>query len=135
MIAALKSGTIKIFNVVTKDEISSIFIENEIVDLIHPPTYINKILVVGKTQVELWNVLSGNKIYSFQDAKKLNKYFLNNEVTCVEMSPIIDFAAVGFVDGTILILNLKKAKVVSKFNQDGPVVSLAFSKNIKTEPV
>ena len=51
------------------------------------------------------------------------------------MSPVIDFAAIGFDDGTILIVNLKKAKAVSKFEQDGPVSSLAFSTNIKTDPM
>jgi hypothetical protein len=51
------------------------------------------------------------------------------------MAPIIDFCGVGFEDGTILIVNLKKAKVVTKFNQSGPVTRLAFSKSIKSEPM
>ena len=48
MIAALKTGVVKIYNVITKEEISTIYVENEIVALVHPQTYINKILVVGK---------------------------------------------------------------------------------------
>lgn len=33
--------------------------------MIHPVTYVNKLLFYGGRQAELWNVIEGAKIYTF----------------------------------------------------------------------
>lgn len=130
-----QGGLTKILSIDDKSEISRIFADGEVDDIVHPNGYINKILLVGKTWLKLFNMVSGNNIFDFHTSEKLQKYFLNNQLTCVEMSPIQDFAALGFEDGTVLVVNLKKASVIKKFNQTGKVTSLAFSTSIKTDPL
>ncbi len=41
-------------------------------DIIHPPTYLNKILVVGESELQLFNFVNGQLIYNFK--KSLEKY-------------------------------------------------------------
>ena len=45
----------------------------------------------------------------------------------VEASPLVDIVAVGFDDGVVSFLNLKKDQVVFSIKQKLPVTALAFS--------
>lgn len=135
LITALKNGEIRVVNVTTKEEISRLYTDFEILDIQHPETYLNKIVVVGENQLQIWNVMTGNKIYSFEQNKHFLKYFRDSKINCFELSPAIDFAAIGFNDGNILIFNMKKAKILQKFGQESSVENLAFSKNLKNKPL
>lgn len=60
----------KIFN-----KINCQHFNESIISLVHPPTYLNKILIVGKKNIEIWNIVSNQKIYSFD--KTLDKILDN----------------------------------------------------------
>ena len=93
--------------------------------LVHPDTYLNKVLVGdARGQLSLWNVRSGKLIHQLQlDGASANAA----AVTALEASPAIDVVAVGRADGTVSLVNLKFDKVLFTLRQDKvPVTSLAF---------
>ena len=138
MVAALENGEIRVFGVISGEEVSRLYCSFDVIGLVHPATYVNKILVVGKKELELWNIWSGNKIFGFQEKEPLGRILEGGdgaEISCLEMSPAVDFAAIGFTSGDIVIMNLKKNKVLQVFKQGLGVTSLGFSKNFKFKPV
>ncbi|KAL3912292.1 MAG: hypothetical protein SGILL_006941, partial [Bacillariaceae sp.] len=82
---------------------------------IHPPTYVNKIIIGGsctKTQKDamvLLNVRSGKMIHVF---KCLDKTSVNSEITCLQASPAIDTIAVGNSKGTVHLVNTRYDKLL-----------------------
>lgn len=92
--------------------------------IMHPDTYLNKI-VIGTNQGELllWNLKSNKCVYRFKG--------WNSAVRCVEQSPAVDVVGIGLEDGRIVLHNLKTDKTLLKFTQsEGPVTTLSF----RTEP-
>ena len=69
--------------------------------MIHPVTYINKILVVGKNCVQLYNFITKKLLYTFN-------YFENDEITTVQDSPVIDIIAFATKSGKIHFINIKQ---------------------------
>ena len=68
--------------------------------LLHPSTYINKILFGShQGRMQLWNIKSNKLIYSFAG--------WDAGVTVLTQAPAIDVAAVGLADGRIVIHNLR----------------------------
>ncbi|OQR88110.1 hypothetical protein ACHHYP_07540 [Achlya hypogyna] len=89
--------------------------------LLHPSTYLNKILV-GSAQgsLQLWNVRTLKCVFAFKG--------WHSEVTAMAQSPAVDVVAVGLADGRILLHNLKFDTTLMTFSQaqEGRVTSLAF---------
>ena len=84
----------------------------------HPVTYVNKMLFYGGTQMELWNVIEQEKIYSFT---------LPSTIETVVQSPVVDVVAVGCTDGSIHLINLLYDEVLFKFShRDGAVSAITF---------
>ncbi|KAF5270441.1 hypothetical protein FQR65_LT05629 [Abscondita terminalis] len=88
--------------------------------LIHPSTYINKILLGSeKGTMQLWNLNSAKLVYSFKGWK--------SQVTCLEQAPALDVVAVGLENGKIILHNLKFDETIMEFTQDwGKVTSISF---------
>ncbi|XP_020893453.1 WD repeat-containing protein 36 isoform X2 [Exaiptasia diaphana] len=88
--------------------------------LVHPSTYLNKILLCSKQgSMQLWNIKTNKMIYTFQG--------WSDPITAVEQAPAIDVVGVGLQSGKIIIHNLKFDETVMFFQQDwGPVTSIAF---------
>ncbi|CAJ1942734.1 unnamed protein product [Cylindrotheca closterium] len=82
---------------------------------IHPPTYVNKIVIGGsdyKTSKEalvLVNVKSGKMIHKF---KCLAKEDVTADVTSLQQSPAIDTIAVGTSKGMVHLINTKYDKLL-----------------------
>jgi U3 small nucleolar RNA-associated protein 21 len=92
----------------------------KITSIVHPATYLNKILL-GSEQgtLQLWNLKSGEKIYKFCG--------WGSAVLCLEQAPALDVVAVGLASGDIIVHNLKFDESIVRFSQDwGPVTGLAF---------
>ncbi|XP_040573506.1 WD repeat-containing protein 36 [Lepeophtheirus salmonis] len=88
--------------------------------LLHPATYVNKVLF-GSSQgsLQLWNIRTLKRIYKFKG--------WNSPVLCLEQAPAVDVVAVGLESGEIYVHNLKFDETVVKFNQEwGSVTGLAF---------
>ena len=68
--------------------------------ILHPSTYINKILLGShQGKLQLWNIKSNKLIYSFDG--------WNSGVTVLAQAPAIDVVAIGLADGRIVLHNLR----------------------------
>jgi U3 small nucleolar RNA-associated protein 21 len=88
--------------------------------LLHPSTYVNKVLV-GSHQgtMQLWNVQSHALVFDFGPG-------FGSPITVLASSPCIDVVAVGLLDGSILLHNLKANVCLMRLQQEGPVTALSF---------
>ena len=59
--------------------------------LIHPPTYLNKVVIAGKQRMQLWNVQAKTLVYEFE---KIPRFF-DADVTHLEAGPVVDTAAIA----------------------------------------
>lgn len=116
-------STVKVWNVNTEEEYCELSFRNEefkISAVLHPPTYLNKILL-GSEQgtLQLWNIKECKLVHTF---KPFDSY-----ITVLEAAPAVDVCAIGMQDGGIVLLNLKYDEYVMQFKQDwGPVTGLSF---------
>ncbi|KAG8505660.1 WD repeat-containing protein 36, partial [Galemys pyrenaicus] len=88
--------------------------------ILHPSTYLNKILL-GSEQgsLQLWNVKSNKLLYTFPGWKV--------GVTALQQAPVVDVVAVGLMSGQVFIHNIKFDETLMKFRQDwGPITSISF---------
>lgn len=92
----------------------------EISALMHPSTYVNKILLGSRQgSLQLWNLRTQKLIYSFGG--------WNSAVTVIEQAPAIDIVAIGLEDGRIFVHNLKADETLMAFRQEwGAVMALSF---------
>ncbi|KAG5670537.1 hypothetical protein PVAND_000794 [Polypedilum vanderplanki] len=88
--------------------------------VMHPLTYINKILI-GSEQggLQIWNIRHGKLIHAFCG--------FNSKINILEQSPAIDVIGVGLANGKIILLNLKVDRVLMEFTQEwGIVTGISF---------
>lgn len=71
LIISTLGGVTKILNIEDKSEISRLFADGVVTDIVHPNGYINKILLVGSTELRLFNMISGNNLFDFHTSEKL----------------------------------------------------------------
>ncbi|XP_050316209.1 WD repeat-containing protein 36 [Anthonomus grandis grandis] len=88
--------------------------------LMHPSTYVNKVLFGSdKGQMQLWNLNKAKMVYSFKG--------WDAGISCIEQAPALDVVAVGLVNGRIVLHNLKFDETIMEFMQDwGLVTSISF---------
>jgi U3 small nucleolar RNA-associated protein 21 len=100
-------------------EISRFTVEGTVTALLHPSTYLDKIVVgTQEGHLSIWNLRVGKLVY------RMN---FKNPITCLENSPCLDTIGIGFANGDILIHNIKKDKNIATFkHHPGPVKSLSF---------
>ncbi|XP_072570982.1 WD repeat-containing protein 36 isoform X2 [Paramormyrops kingsleyae] len=92
----------------------------EISAVMHPSTYLNKILL-GSCQgsLQLWNVKSNKLLYTFTG--------WGSEVTVLQQAPAVDVVGVGMASGLIVMHNIKYDESLMNFQQDwGPITALSF---------
>ena len=92
----------------------------QIMSVVHPSTYLNKLLLGSKQgQLQLWNIRTNKLIYTFAG--------WGSPVLCLSQSPAIDVVGMGLENGTVVIHNLKFDESLMKFHQEwGPVTALSF---------
>lgn len=92
----------------------------KITTMIHPNTYVNKILL-GSSQggLQLWNVRHGKLIHAFKG--------FESRITVLQQAPAVDTVAIGLANGKIILLNLKVDVVLMEFSQEwGTVTGISF---------
>ena len=72
--------------------------------MVHPTTYINKLVFAGGNRTELWNIIDDSKVYAF--SKILQGKDNTVSITSIVQSPVIHTVAIGFSNGEILLVNL-----------------------------
>lgn len=87
--------------------------------ILHPSTYLNKVLV-SSTQgtMQIWNMRTNQLIYAFQS--------FGSPITCLAQSPVVDVVAIGLLDGTVIIHNIKMDEKIDKVRQDDRVTAISF---------
>lgn len=101
--------------------------------LVHPQTYLNKVIVVGEHQIQMWNIKTCQLIYDF--TKCLESFLAKASIKVFVMSGVVDVAAIGLSDGNIFGLNLKTTEILFKQKQSNEVTSIGFSRNSFSEPL
>lgn len=123
LISVDEGSVVKIWNIKAETLFLELTFNNSqfhITAILHPSTYINKILFASnKGQMQLWNINKATLIHTFKGWKK--------SITCLEQALAIDVVAVGFTNGGIILHNIKYDKTVMEFTQDwGPITSISF---------
>lgn len=92
----------------------------EISAIVHPATYLNKILLGSKQgQLQLWNLKTCKLLYTFAG--------WDSEVVTMEQAPAQDVIGIGLANGRIILHNLKFDETVVEFKQDwGRVTGISF---------
>ncbi|PIA17099.1 YVTN repeat-like/Quino protein amine dehydrogenase [Coemansia reversa NRRL 1564] len=90
-----------------------------VTSVVHPSTYVNKI-VVGSAQgaMQVWNIQTRKCLYEFKS--------FGSGITCMVQAPVIDVLALGLLDGRILLHNIKLDRPVMQLAQEGRVTAASF---------
>lgn len=94
--------------------------------MVHPVTYVNKLLLHSDKQVTLVNAIAGKVLYQFNRLSQLVQE-ADCSIVRLEAAPLVDIAAVALSNGTIAFLNLRKDEVVFTVRQKLAATSLGFS--------
>ncbi|KAK6627753.1 hypothetical protein RUM44_010232 [Polyplax serrata] len=123
LISIDQNSHLKLWNIKTTEiQLELDFNNNnfEISAIMHPSTYLNKILL-GSEQgaLQLWNLNTSKLIYTFKG--------WNSGVNVLEQAPTVDVVGIGLKNGRIILHNLKFDETLMEFKQDwGIVTSLTF---------
>ncbi|KAK5780361.1 rRNA-processing protein UTP21 PWA37_002678 [Arxiozyma heterogenica] len=91
----------------------------EIISLTHLATYLNKLVVVTKSNILLYNIKTGKLLYTSDE--------FTDQLTCVEPAPALDIMALGTSSGDIIIFNLRKGRKIRTIKiLQSTVSSLSF---------
>ncbi|CAF1316026.1 unnamed protein product [Rotaria sordida] len=95
-----------------------------ITNLLHPATYVNKLLLASRQgTMQLWNIKSN---------KLLHEFFSHdtnlNSITILTQSTVVDVIAIGYINGQIRLHNIRYNETLVTFTQDfnGPITSISF---------
>lgn len=87
--------------------------------MIHPSTYLNKILVASaQGTMQIWNVRVSKMIYQFKS--------FGSAITCLEQSPVVDVVAIGLLDGSIVLYNIRMDERIDTVYQSDRVTAISF---------
>ncbi|ORX58325.1 WD40 repeat-like protein [Hesseltinella vesiculosa] len=87
--------------------------------MIHPSTYLNKLLIASTQGVlQLWNIRNNKLIYQYKA--------LGAAVSCLVQSPVIDVVAIGLLDGSVILHNLKMDEKIDSVHQEDRVTAISF---------
>lgn len=123
LISVDEESVLKIWDVQAETTYAEIPFSNgqfKITAIMHPATYINKILL-GSEQggLQLWNIRGSRLVHTFDSFAVA--------VTVLEQAPALDVVAVGLKDGKIVLMNLKSGEKLMEFSQDwGTVMGISF---------
>lgn len=127
LISVDESSLVKIWDIKAETIFMELTFRNKIFNIttiLHPSTYINKILFGSEQgQMQLWNIHNAKLIYTFKGWKI--------PITCLEQAPAIDVVAIGLNNGRIILHNLKYDETLMEFMQDwGSITSIAFRSDV-----
>ena len=124
LVALEEASTIQVFNHNDGEVLAEIECGAAPTGIIHPPTYLNKIVAWGPDFMEIWNISSRKRIYSFENTLR----DLQATISQVECSPVLNVLAVALSDGRIVFLDIKADQILFQFKMKSRVVAMSFSK-------
>ncbi|XP_075692850.1 WD repeat-containing protein 36 [Rhinoderma darwinii] len=123
VISADTNNTVIIWDVQSQEEYLQLNFDKSsfaISAIMHPSTYLNKILM-GSQQgsLQLWNVKSNKLLFTFPGWQ--------TGVTVLQQAPAVDVVAIGLTSGKIVVHNIKFDETLMTFQQDwGPITAISF---------
>ncbi|KAI6656434.1 WD repeat-containing protein 36-like isoform X2 [Oopsacas minuta] len=123
---SVEEGSVRVWECENEDRLGEEYLQIEfdssifkITSIVHPTTYVNKVLF-GSHQgsLQLWNICKNILVYEFRG--------WSSPVLALEQSPSLDVIAIGLMDGTIHLHDIKFDQPVLRFSQDSPVTCLSF---------
>lgn len=88
--------------------------------LVHPSTYLNKILVGSSGgRLRLINIRTGKVVHEFQRD-------FGSAVTVLKQTTALDVVSIGLNSGKVLLFNIKLDKVLHSFSHDAQITGIAF---------
>ncbi|XP_076646998.1 WD repeat-containing protein 36 [Halictus rubicundus] len=123
LISVDEDSNVKVWDIKSEELVVQLNFSNDvfkITTLVHPNTYMNKVLFGSEQgQLQLWNLNVAKSIYIFNG--------WNTPVTALEQAPAVDVVAVGLSTGRIILHNLKYDESLFELIQDwGAVISISF---------
>lgn len=123
LVSVDEASAVKVWDIKEEDLFLELTFSNEsfrISAIMHPDTYLNKILLGSEQgEMQLWNIKTSKLIYTFKG--------WNSAVTCLTQAPAIDVAGIGLANGKIILHNLKFDETIMEFTQDwGYVTAISF---------
>ena len=96
------------------------FGNNAILEVFHPETYLNKIIIGFKNgEIIIFNIKSKNVVHKFVE-------YAGETLTSLSGSPDPDIIALGFLNGRVTFFELRKGHNLFSLKVDGAVSSIAF---------
>jgi U3 small nucleolar RNA-associated protein 21 len=117
-------------NFVTGQSLSSLVLPFVPKILLHPLTYLNKIVLYGEGQLALYNLNTGNPLFSFDSHPPIAALLEKGEVTHLQNTPAVDIIGIVLSSGHIGLINLKSGAVLKLFLHSDPVADISFSTDI-----
>lgn len=94
-------------------------LDGEIVDVCHPPTYLNKIVIVTVSNLLIFNIHSGKLLYTSET--------FTDQLSTIESAPVLDIVAIGTVKGQVILYNIRKGRTVHTIEAgESPVNAISF---------
>ncbi|WWD04860.1 hypothetical protein V865_002931 [Kwoniella europaea PYCC6329] len=92
--------------------------------IMHPSTYLNKVLIGSQQgELQLWNVRTCTLIHTFSHPTPASA----SPITAIVQSPAIDVVGIGYLDGSVRILDIRQGDLVMQMKvEDGAVSGLSF---------
>lgn len=121
LISLTEENALKLWNLASGELYSELKMDESfpVTTMLHPSTYLNKILLGdSKGGMQLWNLRNQKLIYSFKP--------FPSAITCLAQSPVIDVVAIGCLDGSIYLYNIKQDQLIVQLRQNARVRSISF---------
>ncbi|CAH1267292.1 WDR36 [Branchiostoma lanceolatum] len=123
LISVDMDSVVKIWDIQSQELYLEMTFDNrtfEISALMHPSTYLNKILLGSRQgSMQLWNIRTNKLLHTFDG--------WGSPITVMEQAPAVDVVAVGTESGQIIVHNIKFDETVLKLYQDwGPITAIGF---------
>jgi len=100
--------------------------DGHIVGMVHPPTYLNKIVVATSSRLYIFNIRTAKTVFKTADDT------FGENLSSIETAPALDIVAVGSTTGSVFLYNLRSGKllgdkiVASPADVAAKVVSISF---------
>lgn len=100
--------------------------DGQIVGLVHPPTYLNKVVVATSSRLYVFNIRTAKTVF------KTAEDTFGENLSTIETAPALDIVAVGSTTGSVFLYNLRRGTVlgnkivVSPADVAAKVVSISF---------
>lgn len=68
--------------------------------------------------MQIWNIRTSTMVYAFKS--------FNSPITCFTQTPVVDVIAVGLLDGSIVLHNIRTDATIMTLRQEGKVTAVTF---------